>query len=347
MGMHRCSEIVANEKERSCPSRFIIVLVCSLAALVFGMLLSISIGAVEIPLSTVWQAIFSFNPDLHSHLIVQELRLPRVVACALAGAAFAVAGAIMQGMTRNPLADPGVLGINAGAGFALALCFAFSKNLPFNYLILYSFMGAAVSMGLVYGIGSLVKGGLSPLRLTLAGTAVASLLIALSGGIAIYYRIDQELAFWYAGGVAGIKWLEIEIIFPWIALGLIGAFILSRFITLLSLGEEVAAGLGVKVTTVKFCGGILVLVLAGASVSTVGSIGFVGLVIPHIARYIVGVDYRRIIPSSAVLGSVLMVFADSGARTVNPPNETPIGAIITLLGVPFFLYLARRHKGAM
>lgn len=345
--MHRCSEIVANEKESACSHRVLIVLSCSLVALVLGMLLSISIGAVKVPLSTVWNAIFNFNPELHAHLIVQELRLPRVAASALVGAAFAVAGAIMQGMTRNPLADPGLLGINAGAGFALAICFAFFKNLPFNYLILYSFMGAAVSMGLVYGIGSMARGGLSPLRLTLAGTAVASLLVALSGGLAIYYRIDQELAFWYAGGVAGIKWLQIKVIFPWIILGLIGSLILSRFITLLSLGEEVAAGLGVKVTTVKFCGGILVLILAGASVSTVGSIGFVGLVIPHIARYLVGVDYRSIIPCSAILGSVLMIFADIGARMVNPPNETPIGAIITFLGVPFFLYLARKHRRGM
>lgn len=230
---------------------------------------------------------FHFNPKLTQHQIIQELRLPRALAGALVGVGFAVSGAIMQGMTRNPLADPGLLGINAGAGFVLALCFAFFPGLPFHYLILFSFAGAAIGTGLVYGVSSMSKGGLSPVRLALAGAAVSALLVALSEGIAIYFHISQDLAFWYAGGVAGTKWLQIKIVWPWIVAGIIGALALSRSITMLSLGDEIAAGLGQRTGWVKVAGMLLSLVLAGTSVSAVGAVGFVGLVIPHVARALV------------------------------------------------------------
>lgn len=324
-----------------------LILIGGAAALLLGLALSISVGAADISLSTVWTAVFRFNPDLTSHQIIQELRLPRALAGAMVGACFSVAGALMQGMTRNPLADPGLLGINAGAGFVLAACFAFFPGMPFHYLILFSFLGAAVGTALVYGIGSMAKGGLTPARLVLAGAAVSALLVALSEGIALYFRIGQDIAFWYAGGVAGTKWLQIKIMFPWILGGLIGAMAISRSITLLSLGEEVAAGLGQRIGLVKLAGAILVLVLAGAAVSAVGVIGFAGLIIPHVARYLVGVDYKWVIPCSAILGSLLMVIADICARMINPPYEVPIGAIIALIGVPFFLYLARKNRREM
>lgn len=328
---------------RSRPLFATVILFGGIALLILGLAVSISVGAADIKLSTVWEAVFQFNPNLTQHQIIQELRLPRALAGALVGACFAVAGAIMQGMTRNPLADSGLLGINAGAGFVLALVFAFFPGMPFYFLILYSFLGAALGMFLVYGIAAISKGGLSPVRLALAGAAVGALLVAISEGISIYFQIGQDLAFWYAGGVAGTKWLQIKIMAPWIGAGLLGAFMLSRSITLLSLGDEVASSLGQRTGWVKLAGAVLVLVLAGAAVSAVGSIGFIGLVIPHVARYLVGVDYRWIIPCSAVLGSLLAVLADTAARIINPPYETPIGALIALIGVPFFLYLARKE----
>lgn len=319
------------------------ILFGGLIAILLGLAVSVSVGAADIKLFTVWQAIFNFNPDLTQHQIIQELRLPRAVAGAMVGACFAVAGAIMQGMTRNPLADSGLLGINAGAGFMLAFCFAFLPGLSFLDLMFFSFIGAGIGAGMVYGIGSLSRGGLTPVRLVLAGAAVQALLIALSEGLAIYYRIGQDLAFWYAGGLAGTKWLQIKIIFPWVAVGLIGAMLISRSVTLLSLGDEVAVGLGLKTRWIKLIGMIIVLMLAGAAVSIVGSIGLVGLIIPHLARYLVGVDYRWIIPCSAILGSLLIILADIGARMINPPFETPVGAIVVLIGIPFFLYLARKE----
>ncbi|MRN53478.1 FecCD family ABC transporter permease [Paenibacillus monticola] len=332
------------EKFRSRPWAATLILVGGLILLALGMAVSVSFGAADIKWSVVWAAIIHFNPELTDHQIIRELRLPRVLGGAMVGASFAVAGAIMQGMTRNPLADSGLMGINSGAGFALALCFAFFPNLSFMYLILYAFVGAGAGAGIVYGIGSMAQGGLSPARLVLAGAAFSALLSALSEGVALYFHIGQDLAFWYAGGVAGTKWFQLKIMFPWIGGAMMGAIALSRSITMLSLGEDIAKGLGQRTGLVKLAGALIVLILAGSSVAVVGAVGFIGLIIPHLTRYLVGVDYRWIIPCSAVLGSLLVVFADLGARMVNPPYETPVGAIVALIGVPFFLYLARKER---
>jgi len=321
-----------------------VILTGGIAALVLGIALSISFGAADIDLRNVWEAVFFFNPDVTEHQIIKELRLPRVLGGAMVGACFAVSGAIMQGMTRNPLADSGLLGLNAGAGFALALCFSFFPGLPYTYLILFSFLGAGLGVVLVYGVSSMAKGGLSPVRLVLAGAALSALLSALSEGIALYFQVGQDMAFWYAGGTAGIKWFHLKIMLPWIVVAILGAIALSRSITMLSLGDEIARGLGQRTGLVKLAGTVIVLVLAGAAVSVVGAVGFVGLMIPHVTRKLVGVDYRLIIPCSAVLGSLLVVIADLAARMVNPPYETPVGAIIALIGVPFFLYLARKER---
>ena len=315
--------------------------------LCFLMAFSITKGAAEISLQTVWDALFRFDKENTHHLIVLDLRLPRVIASALVGAAFAVSGAIMQGTTRNPMADSGLLGLNAGAGFALSLCFAFFPGMGYLQIILFSFLGAALGTVLVQGIASMRRGGVTPMRLVLAGAAVSALLAALSQGIALYFHVAQDIMFWTVGGVAGSNWEQIQIMTPWILGALLAAIVLSRSVSLLSLGEDVAKGLGLNTIAVNVLCSLIVLILAGASVSVVGSVGFVGLMIPHLARYLVGVDYRWIIPSSAVLGAILMVLADLGARMLNPPFETPIGVLTALVGVPFFLYLSRKQRRAI
>lgn len=325
------------------PLAAILIITGGFAALALAMAAAAAIGAADIRLSTVWDALFRFDPELSSHHVVRDLRVPRALGSALVGAGLAVAGAMMQGMTRNPLADSGLLGLNAGAGVMLAVCFAFFPQTPYILLMVYAFLGAAIGAGLVFGIGSMARGGMTPVRLTLAGAAVSALLTAVSEGIALMFRVGQDLAFWYAGGAAGITWPQISVLWPWIGVSLIAALLMSRSITLLSLGEEVAAGLGMRTRWVKTAGMLVVLILAGSSMSAVGSIAFIGLMVPHVARFLVGVDYRWIIPCSAVLGSLFMVLADIGARSVNPPYETPAGALISLAGVPFFLWLARRR----
>lgn len=332
------------QKKKSHAWVALLIIIGGSGLLIFTMAFSITKGAAEIPLSTVWDALFNFEAENTHHLIVIDLRLPRVIASALVGAAFAVSGAIMQGTTRNPMADSGLMGLNAGAGFALSICFAFFPGSGYMKTILFSFCGAALGAALVNGIASMCKGGATPMRLVLAGSAVSALLAALSQGIALYFNVAQDIMFWTAGGVAGSNWEQIQIMLPWIIGALIAALLLSRSVSLLSLGEDVAKGLGLNTIVINLLCSLVVLILAGSAVSVVGSVGFVGLIVPHLARFLVGVDYRRIIPSSAVLGSLLMVAADLGARMLNPPFETPIGALISLIGVPFFLYLARKER---
>ncbi|HDR7979537.1 TPA: iron ABC transporter permease, partial [Bacillus cereus] len=294
--------------------KFICFMSLTIICLIGSIFLAVAFGAKDIQLQTVWTAVFDYNPKLTQHQIIYELRLPRVIGAAVVGAAFAVAGAVMQGVTRNPLADAGMLGINAGAMFVVALSFAFFPHMPYSYLMIVSFIGAVLSTILIFIIGSATSGGLTPMRLTIAGAVMAALLHSLSSGIAIYYDLSQDLAFWYAGGVAGVKWEHLKFLVPIILITIVFATVLGRSISLISMGDDVATNLGVKTNRTRILGMIIVVILAGVSVSAVGSIGFVGLVIPHIARKLVGVNYRLIIPMSAFLGAMLLVLADLGAR---------------------------------
>lgn len=185
--------------------KFICFMSLTIICLIGAIFLAVAFGAKDIHLQTVWAAVFDYNPKLTQHQIIYELRLPRVIGAAVVGAAFAVAGAVMQGVTRNPLADAGVLGINTGAMFVVALSFAFFPHMPYSYLMIVSFIGAVLSTVLIFIIGSATSGGLTPMRLTIAGAVMAALLHSLSSGVAIYYDLSQDLAFWYAGGVAGLS----------------------------------------------------------------------------------------------------------------------------------------------
>jgi iron complex transport system permease protein len=319
----------------------------SVAALIFCITLSISVGAADVPLAEVWHAVFSYNPSNTNHIIIHEVRLPRVVAGAMVGLAFAVAGAIMQGMTRNPLASPSLMGLNSGAYFMITLGLVFLPWLTLNGLIWLSFVGAAMGAGIVYGIGSMAQGGLTPVKLALAGIAVSALLSALSEGLAILRGEAFQLLLFFAGGVAGTSWEQVQILLPFLVIGLLGGMVLARNITVLSLGEDVARGLGQRTVLVKAAGSVAVVALAGSAVWVGGPIGFIGLIIPHVARFLVGLDYRWIIPASAMLGALMLVLADLGARMLNPPFETPVGIVTAAVGVPFFLYLARRDQRGM
>lgn len=311
-------------------------------ALAATLLLSVLVGAASISAPTIIDALFRFDPDNTEHLVIHDLRLPRTVAAALVGASLAVAGAIMQGMTRNPLASPSLMGLNAGAGLMLAIGLVFLPGIGFPGLIGLSFMGALVGVSIVYGIGSAHPAGMGPVRLALAGAAISALLGALTSLVVIYYGIAQDVLFYVAGGVQGVRWPQLSLAMPWIAAGLLGALAISRSVTLLSLGNEVAAGLGQNIRAARLGGVVVTLLLAGSAVALAGGVGFIGLVVPHITRFIVGSDYRWIIPCAALLGALLLVNADLVARMINPPYETPVGLVTALIGVPFFLWLARR-----
>lgn len=323
----------------------IIINILTIIALLLAMGLSIAYGAVDINLSTVWQAIFNFDRGITSHQVIQELRLPRAIAAALVGAFLAVSGAVMQGMTRNPLASPSIMGVTNGAAFALVLAMAFIPSVSGLGLTIASFAGAGIAVVLVFMVGSFSTGGLTPVKLALAGVAIGTLLSSVSTIIALHFQLEKQLGFWLAGGLAGTNWSSIQVLLISGAIGIFIAFMIAKSITVLNLGEDVAIGLGQNNIVIKILGILTVLILTGAAVSVAGAIGFMGLIIPHMSRFIMGTDYRWIIPSSALFGALLLVLSDIVSRLINAPYETPVGAITSLIGVPFFLYLARGSSG--
>lgn len=304
--------------------------------------LSMVFGAADISFKDVWLALTS-NETGDKILIIREIRLPREIAAILVGAALAVSGAIMQGMTKNPLADPGLLGLTAGANAALAITMAFFPAVNYFGIIIACFIGAALGVIFVFGVSSMRRGGFSPFRIVLAGAAVSTFLYALAEGIAIYFRISKDVSMWTAGGLIGVSWSQIQVIAPFILIGILVAILLSRQLTILSFSEEVAIGLGQKTTQIKVVLFIIIVLLAGSSVALAGNMVFIGLMIPHMVRTIVGTDYRFIIPMSAILGGSLMLFSDTIGRTINAPYETPVAAVVAMLGLPFFLFIV--HKG--
>jgi iron complex transport system permease protein len=312
-----------------------------------SLLLSIGLGAIWIEPSIVFDSFVSFQSENTFHQLIREVRLPRALTAALVGAALAVAGTIMQGLTRNPLADPSIIGITHGAGLAIAISFAFISSGSYWVLLLWSFGGSAFGAILVLAFSMISKDRTSPVTLTLAGAALSTLFSALSTGIALYFQVAQDLSFWLAGGLSGTKWLHVYILLPVVSIGLLLSLWLSRSLTILAMGEEIATGLGQSHRKVQCFGIIIVIVLSGASVSIVGAIGFIGLMVPHIVRLLVGADYRVVLPVSAIGGAFLLIVADIGARMINSPFETPVSAVTALLGVPFFLYLARQKRGYM
>jgi iron complex transport system permease protein len=316
------------------------LLIC--IGLLLGTLLwSITLGAADITPEVVYQALFASDGSF-DHLIIQTVRLPRVLAGVVVGAALAVAGAIMQGLTRNPLADSGILGINSGASFAVVLAVYLLGNPPMSVYALFGFVGAGLAAGLVYFIGSMGRGGITPLKLTLAGVVLTAFISSFTTAILIS---DQEtldkIRFWTAGSLAGREMALLTQTTPYILIGLVSAMLISRQITTISLGEDVAVGLGQNTLWVKAIAAVIVVLLAGGSVALAGPIGFVGLVVPHVVRFIVGVDYRWILPYSAILGAILVTIADVGARVIIRPQEIPVGVMMAVFGAPFFIWLAR------
>lgn len=325
--------------------RLSIFLIIGVVAVIAAALVSLFFGSTDIAPNVVLQGLFDPNMDNQQQVAIVELRLPRTIGCILVGAAFAVAGAIMQGVTRNPLADSGLLGINAGATFALSLCLALAPSMNYAGVVGFSFLGAAFAMALVYGAISFRRRNVDPVLIVLAGCAVGLFLTALAQGIAIYFNIGYNLTFWTAGGVAAIRQSTLVMTAPFMIVALLASLVLSKRITLLSLGDDAATGLGIKVGRSRLLCLLVVLVLAGAAVALAGPIAFVGLMVPHLVRRVVGFDYRAVIPASMVGGAFFMLVADVISRTINAPSETPIGLIFAIIGVPFFIWCARHQEG--
>jgi iron complex transport system permease protein len=303
---------------------------------------SIAFGAADIAPIDVWQALVAFNPASTEHLIIQTLRVPRAAVAALVGASLAVAGALMQGLTRNPLADPGILGIETGAALGVVAAVFFLNISSLSLYALFAFAGAALTAVAVYTLGSLGRGGPTPLKITIAGAALTALLSSLTTGMLIFnQRTLEEVRFWLAGSVAGRDLNLLLQAAPYLLAGLLLALALGRQITTISLGDDIAKGLGQRTGWVKGLSAVATVLLAGGAVAVAGPIGFIGLVIPHAVRFLVGQDYRWILPYSVLAGAIFLVLSDVAARLVLRPTELPVGVMTALIGGPLFVYLVR------
>ena len=327
------------ENKRRIP--FVYIMITSLLVFIGMFITSMAFGSADTSIKDVWLALTT-NAKTETALMLREIRLPREIAAIFVGAALAVSGAIMQGLTRNPLADPGLLGLTAGANAAMAIILVVIPSVNYFGLMIGCFIGAAIGTIMVFGIGMVQKGGFSQIRIVLAGAAVSAFLYAVSEGVGIYFKLSKSISMWTSGGLSGTNWDQLKVIVPFIIIGILLSVLLSRQLTILSLNEDVAVGLGQKTTQIKGILYIVIILLAGASVALVGNMTFIGLMVPHIVRAIVGTDYRFIIPMSAIAGAVFMLLADTVGRTINAPYETPVAAIVAVIGLPFFLTIVRK-----
>ncbi|ULL13828.1 iron ABC transporter permease [Paenibacillus sp. H1-7] len=314
----------------------------AMAALV---VLSVLYGAKQIDAGTIGDAFFRFDADNVNHQIIMHSRLPRVLGALLIGAFLAVSGALMQGMTRNYLASPSIMGVSDGSAFLITLCMIVLPGASSMSMIWFSLIGSALGVAIVLGVASAVPGGLSPVRMAVVGAVIGTFLSSISAAMAVYFQISQNIGFWYNARLHEMEPQLIRLAIPFAIVGLVIALLVSKSVTILSLGEEVSAGLGQRTLLVKLAATASVVILTGISVALAGKIGFVGLIVPHIARFLIGLDYRWIVPCAGVLGALFLALADLLSRFMNYPFETPIGIVTSIIGVPFFLYLIRKKGG--
>jgi ferric citrate transport system permease protein len=325
------------------PVRAGLVALLLLALVVVGVAWSLTLGSEHIPLGQLVHALT--HASTTDDLIVRTIRLPRVVLAVLVGAALAVGGAIMQAVAGNPLAAPEIMGVNAGAVFVVVLAITTVPSLNGAPSMILAFGGAAVTGVAVLALAGSGRGRTSPVRLALAGVTATSLLISMTQVLIIFHdNSSDSVLFWLVGGINFATWSDVRQVAPWVVLGLLGAFGLSRSLNLIALGDDMAKGLGHRVERTRAIGGLLVIVLSGASVAVAGPIAFVGLVVPHILRRVVGSSYVVLLPICALGGMVLVVYADLASRFIRPPYEEPAGVVTAIIGSPIFIFMARRQR---
>jgi len=324
--------------------RLALLLVLSPAAALLIVTCSVLYGAKDIAPNDVWNALIHYDSGSVDHQIILHSRIPRAAGALLVGLMLAMSGAVMQGVTRNDLASPSLLGVSDGSVFAVTLCMILVPNVGGSGLILVSMAGSALGVALVFGMAALIPRGSSPVTLAILGIITGMFLNGVSDALAMYYHIPQKISFWYNARLYQMELGELGMVWPYALAGIILVLLLSRYISVLALGEEVSAALGQRVRLIKGISMLAVALLTGIAVAIAGKIAFVGLIIPHVARMIIGNDYRRVIPLSGALGALFLGLCDILSRFMNYPFEMPIGVVLAIFGVPFFLYLIRRRK---
>ncbi|RZF10312.1 FecCD family ABC transporter permease [Streptomyces albidoflavus] len=318
-------------------------LLAALLVLAAVMVASLAYGSRDVPWADVQAAIGGADGTLGEAAAAK--RIPRTLLAVVIGAALALSGAVMQGVTRNPLADPGILGVNMGASLAVVTGVAFFRLTSPTSYIWVAIVGAAASALFVYTVGTLGRGGATPLKLALAGAATSAAFASLVSAVVLPRNdIAGSFRLWQIGGVGGASYERIGQVLPFLAAGFLLCLLSARALNSLALGDELAAGLGERVALVRAVAALGAVLLCGAATAVAGPIAFVGLVVPHTCRLLVGVDHRWLLPLSMLLGAVLLTAADVVGRVVARPSEIDVGIVTALIGAPFFIYIVRRQK---
>ncbi|MFJ6003354.1 FecCD family ABC transporter permease [Arthrobacter sp. NPDC092385] len=319
---------------------WVLLLLGALGGIIFA---SVIIGSRDVGMADVLAALGGSTDGFNEAAVAK--RIPRTLLAVLAGAALGLSGAVMQGVTRNPLADPGILGVNTGASLAVVVGIATIGLSSATGYIWIAIAGASVTAVFVYVVGSLGRGGATPLKLALAGAATSAALTSLISAVVLPRGdISGSVRSWLIGGVGGGTFSGIGQVLPFLAVGLAVSLLSARSLNSLALGDELAAGLGERVAIARGTAAFGAVLLCGAVTAVTGPIGFVGLVVPHACRLLIGVDHRWLLPMSAVLGAILLTSTDVLGRIVARPEEIDVGIITALVGAPFFIYIVRRQK---
>lgn len=317
---------------------------CSLLLLVIGMILAVRSGSVPISFSDIFNSIFNYNETLEL-MLVKDVRIPRALCVVFTGGILGATGAMIQGVTRNPIAEPSILGVSQGATLVISIFYAAGIAVNTKNVMIASFIGALITGIIVLMFISKKANNNSIAKILLAGTAMSTFFMSLTTIIGLLSNQSQMIGFWVAGGFRNVSWSDFNLVAVVGILGLLAGVFLSPKINILNLGDDVAIGLGESPERIRIITLIAVIPMCAAAVAVGKNIAFVGLIIPQIVRKILGEDYRRNIPCSFLLGAVLLTYADIAARMIFNPYETPIGVFTALIGIPFFISIARRERG--
>ncbi len=322
----------------------ILILLILLVLLILLIFLSLAIGSRDIPLMIVVEALSDFESDGLLHRIVRE-RLPRTVFALLAGAALGISGLLMQAITRNPIADPSILGVNTGASLSIVIGLSFfTLTSPMSY-ILWAIVGASLAAVLVYSLGSLGYGGATPIKLALAGAATTASLSSINSALLLpRTEVMNAYRFWQIGSLSGATWEGILWMLPFIVFACATALYLAPSLDAMAMGDEMAIGLGVRTGRIRMLSAISGIMLCAVTTALAGPIGFIGLMVPHMVKQVMGIRLQRALPYSAIVGAMLLTFADVIGRRFGSPGEIEVGIITAMMGAPLLIWIVKFTK---
>lgn len=322
----------------------VIFTIISMLLLVIGLVLAVRLGSVHISFSDIWDSIFNYSKTLEL-MLVRDVRIPRALSVLFTGGILGVTGAMIQGVTRNPIAEPSILGVSQGATLVIAIFYALGITISTRNVMIASFIGALITGLIVLAFISKKANNNSIAKILLAGTALSTFFISLTTIVGLLSNQSQMIGFLVSGGFRNAGWADFKLVFFVGVIGLIIAILLSSKINILNLGDDVAIGLGENPEKIRFATLMVMIPMCASAVAVGKNIAFVGLIVPQIVRKILGEDYRKNIPCSFLVGAVLLTYADIAARMLLDPYETPIGVFTALIGIPFFISLVRKERG--